>query len=524
MKRFGEPAPMQTSRGRGGWRVTTPLVLLTLVAPVCIDGPDASPPPDAATAAPVRKSAFDPRRPPERELEIGVADGFTLAAVGDCIISRPHVPMLARDTAFAAVVKILREADVAFGNFEDTAIDLQGFKGSPHPWLGDWTLIAPPEVAVDLKTLGFDLLAHANNHTLDWGVEGMLETDRHLDEVGLVHAGTGGDRGAARAARYLETGRGRVGLVSMASTFPEFAEALAPRGGAPGRPGLNALRTKRLTIVPAGTMRDLARLAGILGPAKDCPTPDALPSETPDPRATSVPPDQAPAELDLFGEHFQLGQRAGYHYEIDPIDLQENLRSIRLGTQHSDLLLATIHAHEEALGCGLPADFLRELAHAAIDAGAGAFLGHGIHHLGPIEIYKGRPIFYGLGNFFWGDIQQPLPGNLFEQYRDLLAGALGDPDRATDADLTALLNARDFKQDRVFQTIVAVTRYDRGRASEIRLYPVDLGYGMRLTRSGVPRMASPQTARVILERLQRLSEPYGTTIRIEDSVGVIRPG
>src|SRR2546426_3527786 len=114
--------------------------------------------------------------------------------------------------------------------------------------------------------------------------------------------------------------------------------------------------------------------------------------------------------------------------------LRENLQSIRLGTQHSDLLLATIHAHEEALGCGLPADFLRDLAHAAIDAGAGAFLGHGIHHLGPIEIYKGRPIFYGLGNFFWGDIQQPLPGNLFEQYRDLLAGALGDADRATDAE------------------------------------------------------------------------------------------
>ena len=106
-----------------------------------------------------------------------------------------------------------------------------------------------------------------------------------VDEADLVHAGTGGDRGAARAARYLETGKGRVGLVSMASTFPEFAEALAPRGGAPGRPGLNALKTKRVTIVPAATMRDLARLAGILGPAKDCPAPDAVPSETPDPRA-----------------------------------------------------------------------------------------------------------------------------------------------------------------------------------------------------------------------------------------------
>jgi poly-gamma-glutamate synthesis protein (capsule biosynthesis protein) len=517
---------MQTLCRRGARRVASlgyP-ALVTLAAAVCAGGLDAAPPPGSTTAAPVPTNSFDPRRPPERELEIGVGDGFTLAAVGDCIISRPHSPMLARDSAFAAVVKILRDADAAFGNFEDTSIDLGGFKGSPHSWLGDWTLIAPPEIAADLKTLGFDLFARANNHAFDWGLEGMVETDRRLAEAGLVHAGTGGDRGAARSARYLETGRGRVGLVSMASTFPEFAEALDPRGGAPGRPGLNALKTKRLTIVPAGTMRDLARLAGLLGPAKDCPAPDAVPSETPDPRAASVPPDQAPAELDLFGERFRLGPRAAYHYEIDPIDLRDNLQAIRLGKQHSDLMLATIHSHEEALGCGLPADFMRDLAHAAIDAGASVFLGHGIHYLGPIEIYKGRPIFYGLGNFFWGDIQQPMPGNLFEQYRDLLAGALGDPDKATEADLGALLNARDFVQDRYFQTIVAVTRYERGRAAEIRLVPVDLGYGMRLTKSGVPRLASPATARAILERLQRLSQPYGTTIRIEDNVGIIRPG
>src|SRR6266705_2646704 len=459
---------MQAPPGRTSRLVLCPRRLAVLALAVSLGSGvlDAAPPSSAATAEPVPKSPFDPRRPPERELEVGVVDGFTLAAVGDCIISRPHAPMLPGDSAFAAVVKILRAADAAFGNFEDTSIDLDGFKGSPHSWLGDWTLIAPPEIAADLKTLGFDLFARANNHAYDWGLEGMQETDRRLDEADLVHAGT---------------------------------------GGAPGRPGLNALKTKRMTIVPAATMRDLARLAGILGPAKDCPAPDAVPSETPDPRAAAVRPDQAPAELDLFGEHFRLGERAAYHYEIDPIDLQENLKAIRLGKQHSDLLIATLHSHEEALGCGLPGDFMRDLAHATIDAGASVFIGHGIHYLGPIEIYKGRPIFYGLGNFFWGDIQQPLPANMFEQYRDLLAGALGDPDRATEADLGALLNARDFKQDRYFQTVVAVTRYAGGRVGEIRLYPVDLGYGMRLTQSGVPRLASPATARVILERLQRLS-------------------
>src|SRR5206468_3202072 len=110
------------------------------------------------------------------------------------------------------------------------------------------------------KTLGFDLLARANNHTLDWGVEGMRETDRALDEAGLVHAGTGEHRGAARAPRYLETERGRIGLVSMASTFPEFAEALPPHGQAPGRPGVNSLKTRRDTIVTPVTMQALLKV------------------------------------------------------------------------------------------------------------------------------------------------------------------------------------------------------------------------------------------------------------------------
>ena len=42
---------------------------------------------------------------------------------------------------------------------------------------------------------------------------------------------------------------------------------------------------------------------------------------------------------------------------------------------------------------------MREIAHAAIDAGADAVVGHGPHFVLPVEIYKGRPIFYGMGNF-----------------------------------------------------------------------------------------------------------------------------
>ena len=42
---------------------------------------------------------------------------------------------------------------------------------------------------------------------------------------------------------------------------------------------------------------------------------------------------------------------------------------------------------------------MREIAHAAIDAGADIVIGHGPHHSLPVEAYKGKPIFYGLGSF-----------------------------------------------------------------------------------------------------------------------------
>jgi poly-gamma-glutamate synthesis protein (capsule biosynthesis protein) len=42
---------------------------------------------------------------------------------------------------------------------------------------------------------------------------------------------------------------------------------------------------------------------------------------------------------------------------------------------------------------------MREIAHAAIDAGADIVIGHGPHYSLPVEVYHGKPIFYGLGSF-----------------------------------------------------------------------------------------------------------------------------
>ena len=488
-------------------------LLAAAAAPVLLARPPAPPP----TPTPTTPRVFDPNRPPAQEMETAIGDGFTLAAVGDLIISRPLSQLLPRDAGFASVARIVREADVAFGNFETVAVDPGRIPGAPHPGVGDVSLLSEPAVAGDLAKLGFDMVSRANNHALDWGVESMRETSRILDAAGLVHAGVGENRGEARAARYFESPLGRVGLVSMASTFSEYADALPPRGRAPARPGLSALRVERTVVVTPETLRQLRSVqAALAGPVLRCEVTSAWEAER---RQKEREPSD---ELNLLDIEFRVGERAAYRYEMNPEDVAGILNAIRLGKQHSDLLVATIHAHETGLGCEEPGDFLPVLARAAIDAGAGVFIAHGEHRLMPIEIYKGRPIFYSLANFFWSDILEPLSASTWETNRDLAIRSSADPAKATDADLLAAWNSEAFDDPRVFETVIAVTRWEAGRVADVRLYPVDLGYGERLTRSGTPRLASPPVARRILERLQRISKPYGTSIAIEGDVGIIR--
>ena len=220
------------------------------------------------TANPRNRDAshFDPNCPLPRELETSIRDGFTFVAVGDCIISRPMSQYAERETEFAAVVKILQQADATYGNMETTILDLRAFHGYPYSGPDDVTLVADPGVAKDLAKMGFDLVSRANNHALDWGVEGMRETSRHLDDAGLVYAGSGENSGLARAPQYFESAKGRVAIVSMASTFPPWAEALPAQGAAPGRPGINALKFKRFTVLPPEAMAQLAALARNLYP------------------------------------------------------------------------------------------------------------------------------------------------------------------------------------------------------------------------------------------------------------------
>ena len=189
---------------------------------------------------------------------------------------------------------------------------------------------------------------------------------------------------------------------------------------------------------------------------------------------------------------------------MNPGDEREILQSIRNGKIHSDFMIATIHAHQGAQNIGgmrTVSDFLIKFAHDCIDNGADIFLTHGPHMLQGIEIYKGKPIFYGLASFVFQTDLQILgvpPGDMITKGRTIYGKSL------------------------LSEGIVATSHYEGGKLVEIRIHPVDLGGWERPSSTkGLPTTPSPERARQILEELQALSKPFGTTINIENNVGVI---
>ena len=472
-------------------------------------------------ADPVVKSnaQFDPKRPMAQELRTHVPDGFVISAVGDLIISRPLSQYAKTLPAFKSVLDLLQRSTVVYGNMETTIFDPRSFKGSPFSWDGDWTNAALPAAARDLKSMGFSIVSRANNHALDWGPEGMRETSRWLDEAGIVHAGVGETRGLARAPQYFETGAGRVALISLASTFRPTTDALPAEGASPGRAGVNALHLTMTVAVPPPAMQALAQLDCVLY-AKHCRGP-------------------APADIELFNTKYRQAAGFTYEYAMDPEDLAEIYKSIRAARENADFVIVSIHSHECSDGCdddAMPrgaARFLKQLAHEAIDSGADIFVTSGNHNLGPIELYKSaargvRPIFYGLGNFIWSDVQELLPHDLFQGNRTLLARAWEDPGKATEYDLTAPLNKASFAHAFIFQSVVAECRFDGNQLSEIRLHPIEQGYGSKLTMSGIPRLVTdPEVAAGILDQITeqtaRFELPPLNITRTAQGGGVVRP-
>lgn len=140
--------------------------------------------------------------------------GRTIAAHG------VHYPW--QDAALA-----FQRADLVVGNLE-MAITTGGDEESKQ-----FTFRGPPRVLDGLVEAGVDLVTLANNHSLDYGARGLLDTVRHLDEAGIAHVGAGADFADAHRPHVVELNGLRIGFLGFSRVYP-YAHWVASRS----RPGV----------------------------------------------------------------------------------------------------------------------------------------------------------------------------------------------------------------------------------------------------------------------------------------------
>jgi poly-gamma-glutamate capsule biosynthesis protein CapA/YwtB (metallophosphatase superfamily) len=261
---------------------------------------------------------------------------LTLMSVGDLFVTRDDPLSIYGDTT-----DLLSEADFLFGNQEGPISD----RGDPRPGVaeaGMTCLRAPLRSVEPLVSLGFSGVTLANNHGMDYGEAALVQTIEVLHDHGIATVGLGINDGEARAPAFFSKEGTRVGMLGYTTVFPVGAMATANSAG------LAAIRVATSYL-----------------------TPPAIPHQPGTPSITVTIPD------------------AG-----DFRRMEDEIKSARAS---ADLLVVQFHwgvaGHAYALG------YMKELAHAAIDAGADLIVGNHPHVLLGVEVYRDVPIYYNLNHF-----------------------------------------------------------------------------------------------------------------------------
>ncbi|HJQ61707.1 MAG TPA: CapA family protein [Burkholderiales bacterium] len=242
---------------------------------------------------------------------------------------------------FARVSTGLREADVLFGNLECCL-----YQPPAERSLMDEGFYVNPAVGRALALAGYHVVGNANN--VNYGADAIRSSLLELDRLGIAHVGAGMNREQARAPVVIERRGVRFGFLQRTSVYwPTNHEA------GEHSPGVAALRGHTAYQLPLHKTR-----------------PEIPPANRP-----GVPP-----EILTWADPVYLAQ-----YRAEVAALRKDV----------DIVVASHHwgLHEEVL------QYMTEIAHAAIDAGADIVIGHGPHFSLPVEVYRGKPVFYGLGNF-----------------------------------------------------------------------------------------------------------------------------
>lgn len=413
-------------------------------------------------------------------------------ATGDSFITR-RVPSWNMQS-FRQIASYIQQSEVRFTNLE---VSTRNYEGFPSAFSGGTWASAQPKVLSDLKRYGFNLIAWANNHTLDYSYGGLAATNKYLNKYEFVHAGVGKNLSEASAPKYLECPSGRVALIAATSTFHQCWLAGEQFSDMVGRPGINPLRYNTTYLLPMEQFDCFKAVVNDIG----------LPMFNSSGHVAE--------DAFMFGNYrFAKGKQTGITSTPLENDIKRIHRSIKEAERRADYVLVSIHSHETGADLFQPADFLKKFARSCIDAGAHAVLGHGPHILKPIEIYKNRPIFYSLGNFiFQNETVSHLPWDFYERY-----GLNYEANVADALDQRRKQSSEFDCFSFIWKSVIAFWSMEMGKLKELKLYPIELGFGLPTYRRGWPE---PSQSTEILEALKTISAPYGTRIKIEGLLGEV---
>ncbi len=341
--------------------------------------------------------------------------------VGDVMIrDRVAAEYWQPDHPFPQVVRYLSQDGLTVANLEMPL----STRGVPMP---KWSnLSSHPDVIEDIRRFGIDAVSLANNHMFDYGPDALFDTLEACDRAGLLRCGAGKDIEEALAPATLDANGTPVCVLGVATTLPIGSDARQ------NRPGIAPVHVAQSFHI--------------------------------DPNLLAEQPGMLPKNRTV----------------ADAGDQEAVCDQIRALKRDGTFVIVMMHwgvpEHWLSPYTGLLAEYQQPLGHALIDAGADVICGHHSHTLHPIELYRGRPIFYSLGNF------------LFERPR-------------------AFMEPASF-----------VVEIVPGPQPEITLKPV------KLDAAGFPYLLGDDDARKVVERLDLLSRPFGTAVSYQRGSGKLHAG
>jgi hypothetical protein len=244
-------------------------------------------------------------------------------------------------TPFRKIANELHAADVLFGNLECCLC----LPPTPQSLASEGFFADPLIGAQALRRGGFHAVGIANN--VNYGSANIMASIARLDAIGVLHTGAGPNLATARAPAIVARNGMRAGFVQRSSVYwPTDHEAHDDA------PGIAVIRGHTAYQVPTGRLH------------------------------AGIPPANRPGVPPVIVTWADRDYLAEFRKDIEALRPQV------------DVLVASCH-----WGLGRePLAYMTEIARAAIESGADLVIGHGPHYLLPIEIYRGRPICYGVGN------------------------------------------------------------------------------------------------------------------------------